>query len=868
MQVIVTWQRSVNADAFKPIIGTSLSTTTQLSSSTLPTLTHTRQFKSNDTKSELIKYDDNVPTETKDATPMAEALRREPPHVMLMRKRYKRPLKRFHTYSYSRPRRRPKPIYGPPQFSFGKPLNDYKFTDDFYEPTIIPPKKRKKGNPYKEYSGIVDTDIGKFYDPFQSPYEVNPYKSSSFLPSEAYLGTDFEIDETATGYDGDTGDDETAGVFKVQSSYNSDPGGPYPPSATDFDASNVNLYQTKQHTVYKTAPKSSKPKQQPKTKHNFAEPPTIDFNSLPDYQGQFNPPSVSSYNQYSYNQPSSSISGSNYNQPPSSITSSNYNQPPSSITNTNYNQPSVNYNQQSLAVPSYSQPSITNNQASSTTLNKPITTYTQPSVPNAYENVHLTSPTYNQASLPSLTFNQPLLPISAHNPKPLPPSTSYGVPIAPTLDAYQYHLASTQETHNSQINTQNYPPINFTPSQGIPQTNYVPQQIPVSDVSSKNVPNGYFAEPAGTEDEEVTYESSKIERPKKKQRQSKPGKVRIPPEKMNADEVVEYEDDQAETNDDIYQQPTLPHTYDQEEFELFAKEKRKMLLKQQQQLQKDFDKYDEFSTYFKSATSKKPGKRPAVQNTEAPDFDEDYEYDAITKPVTRRPVRAKKRRPLIPTPVPEIEYEDEDTYIPQSSLKLRKPSRLKITTQQQLRKKIPDSEPSESMEKTRKKIPTVRQQIRLTNSSNKQEVSPTKKQNSKTLERGTLTPPALGTQSDYKQYGIRSRHDNVPFKPEDAKNIFLATQRFHKPYYAYPPRYNFSAQTHGNAETDQFEYLAGESSNKNVQVIKDYNLYSEVVKEKNKYLNDDSTIRVTTTKKPDSLYVWDGKTLPKNHKLA
>lgn len=816
--------------------------------------------KTNQTKSDpTIKHEDNTPTETKDGVPVAEALRREPPHLSLMRKRYKKPLKRYHTYSYSRPRRRPKPFYGPPSVgSFGKPL-----TDEFYEPTFSSPKKRKKSPPYKDLSGVIDTDIGKFFDPSPGTFEVQPYKTSAYLPSNSFLGSDFEIDDDTTGFDADTEDDDTTGVFKVQNSYSSDAAGQYAPSAVDFD----NLFSTKQQaTVYKTAPKSTKSKT--KTKYSFAEPPTINFNSLPDYKAtEFNPPPVTSFSQpqsppYSLSAPPP-ITTATYSQP--AVPDATYNQPPIP----SYSPPPYSYNPPSLPPPTQFNPNPYNPISyTNPTQTNPSPTYAQPQQPPQV-------PTYSQPAVPSPTYNQPLLPVAPHNPKPLPPSTSYGVPIAPTLDAYQYHLASNQDAYSTQVNGQNYPPINFTPSQGIPQSSYIPQQIPINDVSNpKNTQNGYFAEPSAKESEEVVYESTKVEKPTRKRRPVKPVKIaRIPSEKLNADEVADYVDEPSNTNIKInkYAQPALPHTYDQEQFELFAQEKRKMLLKQQQQLQKDFEKYDEFATYFKSATSKKPAKRPAVQ-TETPEFDnadDYYDDDVVTKVVTRRPTRYKKR-PLVPTPVPEVEYDDEDSYLSESSTRLRKHPKIRISTQQQLRKKIPDSEPSESMEKTRKKLPTTRQPTRASNSS----ATTTRKHSSKTLQRGTLTPPAPGTQSDYKQYNIRQRQDEYSFKQEDARKIYLATQRYHKPYYAYPPSYNFSVEIHEYDDLlddllDRSDTLTGESSIKNFQVVKDINAHVGAINAEKDGFGNVSTIKVTTTKKPTSpLYVWDGKTLPKNHKMA
>lgn len=204
-----------NAESFRPIINPIK----QITTTPIPHLTTVSRSQSPIlTKQSPIKYNDNIYTESKDI-PVAEALRRDP--ISRNRRRQRKPYKRYHSYNYSRPRRRPKPFYGPPGYSYGPPINDYRFESDAYDGRPFTTKSKKKE--YQELNskdyGIVDTDIGKFYDSSSASFHVGSFKTSD---ASSYYGT-------STGVDGS--DFEDVGNYKLSSSNSADENTGYRPAA-------------------------------------------------------------------------------------------------------------------------------------------------------------------------------------------------------------------------------------------------------------------------------------------------------------------------------------------------------------------------------------------------------------------------------------------------------------------------------------------------------------------------------------------------------------------------------------------------------------------------------------------------------------
>lgn len=167
--------------------------------------TKSRLLPSITTRQPSIKPKDNVNSDSKD-TPVAEAWYADFNHLRRRRRPYfgnkyfpNTPYNGPFGYSSSsRVRRRPipRPYYSHPYFGYNAPYEDYRFETDFLEPSsFIGPKPQKTKSPIsdtsvKDYSGVVDTDIGQFYDPSSATFHVGTgyksYDSSSATGSGYY----------------------------------------------------------------------------------------------------------------------------------------------------------------------------------------------------------------------------------------------------------------------------------------------------------------------------------------------------------------------------------------------------------------------------------------------------------------------------------------------------------------------------------------------------------------------------------------------------------------------------------------------------------------------------------------------------------
>lgn len=642
--MMAAWMQMIAADAFKPMIAPSLAATP----TTLRPTTIGFQQKTALTK----QPPPNVYIDSKEVPPVAEALRREP--ISRYRNRNRRPFKRYHSQSYNRPRRRPKPVYGPPGYSYDPPPpNDFHFDTDFFDapaPSFtVKPTKKKPTNVVayepKGYGGIVDTDIGKFYDSSSATFHVGPFKSTydssgsaffagtgassagvsasgsgvddnadfddlsnyKYVGSSSALGGESEFTFTAPSAaaaaaaadDNDrfkfgssfTSSGSAAGAdaspeFKFTSFGSDAAGGPYPPSSAPFDAGKFNLYAPQQQVVYQTAPKTL---QSNRAKNVLTKPLTASY--------------------------------------------------------------------------SFGAAHAANSANSASSLNA------------------------------ANSFNQPKFNTFDTTFKQKPPSTSYGVPIAPALNEYTYQSSSGN-------NGNRYLPSG--PSNVQSQNNFVPVSsisLTKSQEVGSGLPDGHFAEPPPLNEQELADVDDQLYRkpqssydatPKQRRASTtakppparRPGKVNskrvtTPPPKiaLNSREEFEYDivgpgaaDDDDDDDDDASSyvvrskpmpQPALPNSYDQEEFHTVTKSKRKPSRAPPKS-------NDDFESYFDQAEISRKPKKPKAQRTppsqqideatEAPfEIPEDEYVDDIVRtqtqqtPAKKRPVPPPQPRPKRPT---------------------------------------------------------------------------------------------------------------------------------------------------------------------------------------------------------------------------
>lgn len=770
----------------------------------LPLIQAKTKFNGHERIRPPIKYEDNIFTETKRYTPkvVRYTKRRDAPAPPP-----KRPIKRYH-HSNSRSRRRPKPSYSiPPNFGsiVPNPINEFSLAGDIHDPAMykLPGGGRASGEKIALPPGVVDTDIGKFYEAsaminsnqFKQSYK--PFGTSLLSPTSLFGGSnDFKLGEPNP----------------VLTHSESSPSGIYPASQSNFDASNFNLYQ--QDAIYPTAP------------------------------------------QQSQKQPTGLLS--------SELAYAN-----------------------------------------------------GPAVPSSYN-------------------NRP-----SKSKKPLPPSTSYGVPVPSNLNTYA--IESSQNAYQIPLQPnagQNIPTggANFGNNVYIPTNNNGGQSTyetnPNNQIgsSSNRLPIGHFAEPPGTGDNNEQPQSQFINFQTNQQNQyvptsfDAPYQFQIQQTKKNpisagipssiaphqsvnvVNEVADYDDDQLEssTNTGSYSQPVLPASYDQEEFEAFTRQRRKILRQQQQQQQqeqrqKTRNRFEEIAPFFESVeenvrVSKKPKKRPTPtpatpSDDEAEDDydeapDEDYLDEIVGRP-TKRTTRYKKKRPRTTSSPHVLDTDDLRDAFSSGSVKYSmavKPDDMGTTVKTFGGKPNGGSDPTRSTPKkktqTRKKSqiniqqihddtlpPQIRAAQRPTDKSDQFNIISIEKSRSQTLYDGTATPSPLSpiwhSISNYKPptNSIQSRYDiDQRFDIHDVirKPIASSTPSSLLPNHNYNRQFNYSPNNHkyddaeyGHDRADVFDQSESQADN-GIGIV-----------------NEESTVRSTTTagKATQRTTLWDGKTILKNHKM-
>lgn len=787
-------QISSIADDFKPIINPKSSLALTISSTT----TTVRPTALNANNQQKSLSPDNIAADAQDK-PVAEAWIFDPPSRFRRRiRRPVKPLKRYQSVStFNRSRRRPKPHYGPPTYEYEPAPNDYHQTD-LYDP-YVPKSRKKESNSQNEYS-VVDTDIGKFYDASSATFHVRPIKTqyegtqSSYYTSsgsgsggggETVADTD---DYTSYKYSGASssggGSDDTAAAYRYNapaedggpykiintftspgadeykytdtggSSSNTNAGGPYPPSTSNFDASKFNLYETEGHTVYQTNPYAKK----------IERIPAADV---------LTKPLVASYSFAS----GGGTSGS------SSSSMNNY-----------------------------------------------------------------------KTSATAASFQRPQK----------PPSTSYGVPIGPTLNTYTYH-SELQNSPNykeaktsfaSQNNFVQSPSYSLTRSQentgGISEGHFAEPPKLLNEQELAIINENLYRKPQSSYDASSYYSAIPTEPPR---RPIKVHSKRVTTPNPNPiEEEVEYEDpSESYVVHKPMPQPNLPNSYDQEEFHTVTKNKRKPT--RPQKSGQSFSSYYErgpakrskaTTTTTTTTTTRSPYEDYTEAHFEIPD--DDYVDDLFrtqAQTTTKRPT-PRPKKPTKPTTQHVLDTDDlrdafESSNRLQNAKSKSKVNRNRAYQQAPQRQHnyydedefdddeaIIDIDSNERMTVMRK-IPKTRQKPNSSGSSI-----------AKQIERGTLTPPALGTKSSYKQSGIQSRNDNFSYTGGIAYSGF---RPFMKP---------------AKREEDRSDLFdPNESRNKyDIGIAKDVQSGERI----------STTLRTTT--KSSTPYVWDGKILPKNHKMA
>lgn len=723
-----------------------------------------------------IKYEDNIFTESKRYAPkvVRYTKRRDAPVSSPL----KRPVKRYHS-SHTRPRRRPKPSYGPPNFSVPNPLNEYSLAGDIYDPAMY--KLTSGGRSSSEKAqlppGLVETDIGKFYDSSTMLGSSNSFKTS-YKP----FGTSLL---SPTSLFGGSNDYKLGELNPILTNSEASSSGTYPASSSNFDASTFNLYQP--DTIYPTAP----------------QPPNIVNSQMETFSG----------------------------------------------------------------------------------------------VPR------LTS-SYDRPAKPS---------------KPLPPSTSYGVPLAPALNSYaidssknsyQIPLSGNIPSGAGGYASNNYIPTNYVQSSGSLQEGSSGHRQPGS---------GNFAEPPSSDVDspppaQITtfhpnpqpnqFNKAPFDAPYQFHIQQSKGKPisNIAPPQPNPNEVPDYEDDQVEssTNADGFSQPVLPSSYDQEQFEAFARQRRKILRQQQ----KDVNRFEEFASFYEGPeenvrTVKKTRKKPASRSTPRPtrppppspedededDYetapDEDYLDEIVGRP-TKRPTRYRKKRPRTTSSPHVLDTDDLRDAFSSGSVKYSmsvKPDDMG-TPVQNFGSKPKASKPAtrgSQLKPQRKNFssnypsiedddmaPQVRAAQRLHDKSDQFNIISIQKSHSKTLYEGTSAPPVW--------HSLPTNYDppngNLPIQSRfDIQQRFDINDVIRRPTLRTPivslHNHNFNSQNSFNLNKHKYQPLPQDHDRSDTfdqQEAQTDNGIGTV--------NEEATQRTSTSYATPGTTLWDGKTMPKNHKMS
>lgn len=693
------------------------------------------------------KYEDNIFSESKRYAPnvLRYTKRRDPPVSSAL----KRPIKRYHS-AHTRPRRRPKPNYGPPNYGVPNPLNEYSLAGDIYDPAMykVSSGGRSSGEKGSYPPGIVETDIGKFYDAsasfgtnsFKTSYK--PFGTSLLSPSSLFGGvSDYKLG------------DANSALTNSESS----PSGTYPASASSFDASTFNLYQP--DMIYPTAP-----------------------------------------------------------------------HPPSSV--------------------------------------------------NGHDDSHI--------GVPRLT--------SSYDPpkKPVPPSTSYGVPLAPSLSSYA--IDSSKNSYHIPLSGGGYIPTNYA-------------QRPVSNLEGSSS-RGNFAEPPVTRHASPGQGNSFRSKPATNPypnnafdapyqfhiQQTKSKEISPPP---NANELSDFDDDQYEssTNTEDFAQPMQPNAYEQEQYETFAKQRRKILRQQQQQQQqpKYVNRFEEFSSFFEGPeenvrkvkkTRKKPAPKAVPRPTRPPppppaqasedeeenDYeeapDEDYLDEIVGRP-TKRTTRYRKKRPRTTATPHVLDTDDLRDAFSSGSVKYSMavqpndlgtplPTKRSKHSQKSQRKNFSNASDEDNM------APQIRAAQRPHLNSDQFDIISIQKSHSQTLYDGTQAPPvwhSLPTHyetsnsipSVQSRFDIQQRFDINDVIRRPTKRPASGAMPNHN--YNSVPNYTMNKHQYDDEEQDHdradtFDQLEVQTDN-GIGTV-----------------NEETTLRTTTSYATPGTTLWDGKTLPKNHKMA
>lgn len=720
-------------------------------------------------------------------TPVAEAWRFEPvPRYRRRTRRPVKPLKRYQVSGYSRSRRRPKPSYGPPPVEYEPAPNDYHDPDLYEMPSFASKSRKKESYAPNDYS-IIDTDIGKFYDASSATYHVGPAKQYEKTQSSYYT----------TGGSGGAGgaDAEEYNSYKFSGASSSGGGaddGTYKFNAPAEDGGPYKVVKTF------TSPGADE--------YKFTDADSSSSNAGGPY-----PPSTTNFDASKFNL---------------------FETQPHTVYQTNP------YPRKIVPIPT---PEV---------LTKPlVASYSFSSGGGSGSSASGTGSASSYKPAPPTAFQRPQK----------PPSTSYGVPIGPTLNTYTYHsefqgspnVKEAQNSFASQNSFAQSPSFSITRSQE----------------TGGALPEGHFAEPPkllneqelAIVDEQLyrkpqsSYDSSyfsilSTEAPRRP--------IKVHSKRVTSAPPVQAEEPDYEDPSESYAvhkqmpQPSLPNSYDQEEFHTVTKSKRKPTRPQKSA--------PNFTSYYDRGPVKRPKTTTTTTTTTTPSPydeyteeshfevpDDDYVDDLFrtqAQTTTKRPIPRPKKPTKATTPHVLDTDDLRDAFETSNRLQNSK-SRPKTNRNRAFQQVLPrepyyeeddfdedeavvDIDSNERMTVVRK-APKNQQRPKTASSTI-----------AKQIERGTLTPPALGTRSSYKQQGIQSRNDNFAYSGGIAYSGF-------RPY-TRPP-------TREEDRSDLFDPSKARTR-QDIGIVKDGQSGERI-----------STTLRTTTK---SLYVWDGKTLPKNHKMT
>lgn len=811
-QILAAVQQGTLGDTdFKPIIDPAIvsSTTPSQPPTALPLIQSKPKTNSFQRIRAPIKYEDNVFSESKRYVPkvVRYTKRRDPPTLAP-----KRTVKRYLT----RPRRRPKPSYGPPNIVPINPLNEYSLAGDIYDPAMYKYSGSKKSSSEKLVlpPGVVETDIGKFYDAsamfsasnFKTPYK--PFGTSLLSQASLFGGaSDYKLGEPNPMLT--NSDTSSSGMYPASP-------GTYPASPTNFDGSNFNLYESQPQMIYPTAPQLPQPNGLPShiqtqltlagptfgssSKSKKPIPPSTSY-------GVPVPPNLSSYaiesSQNSYQIPlqASMPSGTGFG-------SSKYNLDPSSVSLTNPIQANFGENLSG-------------------------------SSSNAVRQGHFAEP-----PAPSFESQRPQSPSSYENQRPQsPPSYENQRPQGPPSYENQRPPGPTKKFQNQQQGQQ----------QGQFETDYS---------SSYDAP--------------FQFQQTRVS--------TSPPRIKTIPTRPNfhANNIPDYDDGQVEssTNTGNFAQPVLPNTYDQEEFEAFTRQRQKVIRQQQQQQQqpKEFNRFEDFIPFFDSPEEnvrvpKRPKKRPTTttprprppppppppveieedeDEEEAPD--EDYLDEIISRPSKPPPTRYRKKRPRTTSTPHVLDTDDLRDAFSSGSVQFAmavKPDDMGTPMQRNKNQKSKSSTNRKKPQVTaydNDMAPQVRAAQRPNDQNDRFDIISIQKSHSQTLFENTLAPPSWQSVPN----GIQSRYDtNFNFPDVVARPVSQAPTPNHNFELKFKHNMNNHKYEANPDRSDTFVQSDGQSDN-GIGTVKE----------------EDTTERISTSLATISTTLWDGRILPKNHKMS